>query len=508
MGVDRSSLSKSTVSGAFYTIGRSLAILLSGSILFVVIAKFFPNVKDLGLAHALVSLTVIASLVAGLGLPNAAMRFMSYYYGAGRDEVAKRLRLFTFLTGIVSSLCVSVALFYFSSDISQLLLHSAKLDYLIQLVALDVFFVSIIAFGYYILYSEYRFKFVASISIINSALRFAIPIVFMFFGIGIASIIIGFIVSDAICTIILSVVLVPKFGKKIPSVKDINLLFHYSFPLYGSYIMGFLSVNLDYYLLLYLSNLFAVGIYSPAVLVATSLIVILTAMGDVMLTYSSRIYGRSGIESLGKVSNFASRYVFLIFLPLGFMIVANTQPLILFFFGNKYIDSTFPAMILASSVTLTALGSIFNNILMAAGKSRAVLIGTCLGIPSQLVVSGITIPYFGAIGASIARSLTFAINFVYSSYRLKKLNALDFDKSALLFGIVGSSLMAIIVCMLNQYILGTRLIVVNVALATISYIVFLKYVRALNKQDINVMMNFCPASTRKVLLIIIKVLNR
>ena len=58
MAVDRSSLSKSTVSGAFYTIGRSLAILLSGSVLFVVIARIFPNVQDLGLTHALVSLTV------------------------------------------------------------------------------------------------------------------------------------------------------------------------------------------------------------------------------------------------------------------------------------------------------------------------------------------------------------------------------------------------------------------------------------------------------------------
>ena len=97
---------------------------------------------------------------------------------------------------------------------------------------------------------------------------------------------------------------------------------------------------------------------------------------------------------------------------------------------------------------------------------------------------------------------------MHFSYRLKKLNALDFDKSALLFGIVGSSLMVIIVYMLNEYILGTRLIVLNVALACIAYIIFLKYARALHKQDINVVMNFCPASTRKLLLIIIKVLNR
>ena len=143
------------------------------------------------------------------------MRFMSFYYGAGRDQVAKRVSLFTFLTGIVSSLSVSGALFYFSSDISHLLLHSRNLDYLIQLVALDVFFVSIIAFCNYILYSDYRFKFVAAISIINSSFRFAIPLIFMLFGMGIASIIIGFIISDIISTIILSVVLVPTFGKKI-----------------------------------------------------------------------------------------------------------------------------------------------------------------------------------------------------------------------------------------------------------------------------------------------------
>ena len=110
------------------------------------------------------------------------------------------------------------------------------------------------------------------------------------------------------------------------------------------------------------------------------------------------------------MSNFASRCVSDIF-PSGLYDCSQYSAFRLFFFGNKYIDSTFPAMILASSVTLTALGSIFNNILMVAGKSRAVFIGTCLGVPTQLVVSGITIPYFGAMGASMARLLTFAINF-------------------------------------------------------------------------------------------------
>ena len=148
---DRSSLSKSSISGAFYTIAKSLGILLYGGVLFIIIARVFPDVKDLGLAYALVSLTLASSVIAGLGLPNAATRFMSFYYGEGREDTAKRVSLFIFLVGTVASLITSLALFFLSSDLSYLLLHNIHFDYLIQLAAIDVFFVSLITFCNYIL---------------------------------------------------------------------------------------------------------------------------------------------------------------------------------------------------------------------------------------------------------------------------------------------------------------------------------------------------------------------
>ena len=175
---------------------------------------------------------------------------------------------------------------------------------------------------------------------------------------------VGFIISDIISFTLLSIILIPTLGKSMARSEEIKSLFNYSFPFYGTSILAYFSVNIDIYLLMYLSGLYAVGIYSPAILFASTLVVVLAAMGDAMLPYSSRIYGSLGSKSLRDITHFLSRYTFLFFFPIGFILIGSANVLITLIFGNNYDDSIIPAIILSTTVTLTALEPLFNNILM------------------------------------------------------------------------------------------------------------------------------------------------
>jgi teichuronic acid exporter len=503
-------LSKTTVGGAFFTIGKSIANLLPYSLLFFIIAKTFPTVQDLGLIQSLISITIISVIIASLGLPLGAVRLIPFYQGRGEKEIAQRISLFIFLTGILFSVFVAIMLFYLSAPISNTMLHDRDLAYLINLIAIDVFLSSVVNFSNYLLYSYYEFKYAAKISIINSLLRFIIPLLFISMaGPEVELIVIGYIIADAASCILFSVGLAPKLGKHMRlSISYIKSVFGYSFPLYGANLLRYVSISIDYYLLLFLSNLYVAGIYTPAILLANALSIILIAAGDTMVPYSSRVYGISGPESLKRILHFVSRYVFLLFIPLGFIVVVNTEALIMLFFGSKYSESISPAIIIASVITLTSVGPIFDSVLSAAGMSRTVLASFSLALPSQILVSAVTIPIFGALGASLSRSIALIIKMIYSASRLKKRNILHFDRGAFVVGVTGSLIMVSVIFVLNQFVLGTHFALINSLVGIFVYLVFLRYKKAVNEQDTVVLMKFSPSPTRRALLLIMKIIRK
>ena len=128
-------------------------------------------------------------------------------------------------------------------------------------------------------------------------------------------------------------------------------------------------------------------------------------------------------------------------------------------------------------------------------------------ISSQVLIIFAVVPFLGALGAAIARSIAYIINFLYLSYILSKLDVLYFDKPAFLYGLAGSSIASVAVYILNN-LFGTQLIIFNIIIVSFAYIMFLKFTKALKKQDLTVIMNFSPPPLRRVLMIIVRLVNR
>lgn len=125
-----------------------------------------------------------------------------------------------------------------------------------------------------------------------------------------------------------------QIGNFFNNIHRLKTLLVYSLPIFGSEVLRFLAVNIDYYLVLTLSGLFTAGVYSPAVLIGSLYLMIVVGAGETLLLFFSRIYGRSGISSLNDLSNATSRYVFLIYFPLGFAIFASCPSVIILIFGG------------------------------------------------------------------------------------------------------------------------------------------------------------------------------
>ncbi len=499
----------STARGTLYMIARTLAAGLSTAIFFILVARLLPHVSDLGLVNGLQILITVAVVLSNLGLSTATPRFMSYYIGAGKDDLAKNIGILVFRIGLLSSIIISLVLYLSAYYLATALFHQIAYFHLIQLSSIDVFLTSMISFSTFILLSLHQFKKVAVVLILNSLIRYTVAFVMLAIGAGIKGIIIGFIIGDLISLIHFLYVLRHQISGPSRNFPDgIRGLFRYSLPLFVSNTLSYFSMNADFYLVLILSSLSIAGIYSPAVFIATMLATIGGALEQTLVPYFSRVFGKGGIESLKEISKLGSRYLFLLYFPIGFATLASVYPIITGIFGFRYVDSIYPSVVLILGITLTSVGLLFNSILKSVGHTKAFLTSTSIALLVQFIMSIGTIPVIGATGAAIARSAAYAIMFVIPAYKLREIGGLHYDFIALRNGLVGSIVMGSIIFILNLYLSNPYYLPLNLSIGFLSYLILLRYTNALSLQDFEIINKVLSGKLKSPISVIMKLTVR
>ena len=500
------SLPYRTARGTLYLLTATIITNASASVFLIFIARFLPSVSELGLISGLQILINMAVILAGLGLSGAATRFMSYYLGRDRQDIAKLVGMVIFRIGLMSSLVVSFLLYLAAPYIAITLFHDTDYIDLIELGSIDVFLLSMISFSVSILYSLQEFKKISFALVSGALLKVSVAFALLTFGMSIDGIVVGYIVGDLVSVTILGYILKPQiFGNLNHNIRP---LFTYSLPLFGGSILTFLSTNIDYYLVLVLSNLSTAGIYSPALLLAAVLFLVLTTLEQTLLPYFSRLYGKYGIGSLKNISIFASRYMFLIFFPFGFAMLASSPIIITGILGERYSEAIYPSIIIIVAITITSIGIIFNNILKSAGHTNIFLISTSLAVLIQVSISIITIPSIGAVGAALARSSAYITMLILPAYRLKQISGIDYDQKALQNGIIGSIIIALTIFVLDSYLPDPYYFPLNLFIGLASYLVFLRYTNAVNVKDFEIINNILLGRLKWPLALFAKIVLR
>jgi stage V sporulation protein B len=480
--------------GVFYLIAKALASGMSAALFFILIARLLPDIADLGLFQGLQSLITISVTVAGSGLSRAAVRFISLHIGAGKDKMAEATFSAVFRMGLIGTTVLSVVLFVSAPYIADLFFHDYDVVDLIRLTTVDIFLFGLVIYLTSLMYALQAFRKAVIISIFSSVLKFTMASVFVLVEKGIEGIIVGFIIGDAVGLVMYLYAVMPNIRKRPISFREIKPLLSFTLPLYGYSILVFLSTEMDLYLLLFLSDLSVVGIYSPAVFLSTVLILGITAVDQAVAPFFSRTYGKSGMKTLEDLSSLASRYIFLIYIPTGFIVLSCTPFLFTEILGEKYSESIYPAMIIIIVIISTSTYPIFNNILVSAGHNRIFFISSAIALSFQIVISLMLIPYMGATGAAIAKASAFIILFLIPTFTLKLLlGTLSYDRKALKISLAGSIIMASIILVTNLYLFSPYLLPVSIFVGIMSYLLYLRFTSTLTAKDIQVISKSLPA---------------
>jgi O-antigen/teichoic acid export membrane protein len=493
--------------GALYLITKALIIGLSAALFYVLIARLLPTVSDLGIFQGLQSLITVSVTLTGSGLSRAATRFISLYIGAGKEKEAGAIYSAVFRIGLITAAVLCIALYILAPYIADLFFHDLDLVGLIRLVSVDIFLFSLVIYLTSLMYALQLFRKAVIISIFNSLLKFVAASVLISIGKGIDGIIIGFIIGDALGLVLFLHTVMPNIRKTPASIREIKPVLTYSLPLYGYSILVYLSTEIDLYLLLILSNLSVVGIYSPAIFLGTMLVLGLTAIDQSIAPFFSRVYAKSGIRSLEDLSKSASRYIFLIYIPISSMLLACTPLVLTGFLGERYYESIYPAIIIIVTIASTSMYPIFNNILISAGHTRIFFSASIMALSFQLAISFIIIPYIGPVGAAIAKVSAFILLFLFPTYRLKQISGLlPYDSSALKMGLIGSVIMSSVIFVLNLYLSNPLFLPLSLIIGLLTYFLFCRFTATVHTKDIEIVKKVLPANTKWLIAIIAKVL--
>jgi O-antigen/teichoic acid export membrane protein len=493
--------------GATYLYIQGIISNLMGVFYFVYATRMLP-VSDIGLLAALQMLALFFANTANFAVHQAGIKYTAEHVGRNSPDIVKGVIHKTVLFGLLTSCLFSLICFAAAPLLATSILGQADLQFLITLLAVDIFALNLTFFLSGIFLGLQKFKVVAVINILTTgATRFLLAATMLYLGYGVLGVLIGWIAGDFanILTYLTLTPLTLRTKTKATPFK-LSTLLKYSLPLYGSNLLIFIAGYVDIFLVLTLTGFYNLGIYNAAVLASTVVGVISISIGNVLFPQFSEFYGKYGENFLKEASTKAARYVSLLIIPIAVGAAALSYPIMTLFAGLAYEAAAPPLTVISTGIALSCLTVVVNAILLSLGKTKTVLTATTLAILSDITVCILLIPHLGVVGAALGRATLAIINLLCLLYAMKRSYGFHYDRAALAKAWLSTLVMALILIALQWVKMERTLLPLYVAIGILTYAAMLKATKALNHEDAELAKAFLPKKLGKLVNFTAKIL--
>lgn len=463
---------------------------------FAFATRILPTVADFGRVTTLSILALLMVTVGSLGLPTAGTRFIAKYVAMKQEAQVEGVYKSILLLGGVLSTAVLVATIVSSRIIATSLLGSTDYLLLAQLIALDIFFQLLTLFPLGALQGRYGFRETALVNIVSKVVQVSTALYFLLIGMGVVGILVGWIIGDGSGAVLALAIASRQFPLASPSLNKTNLIL-FSAPLYGANLIGYGSNYVDRFLVLFLLGALELGLYSPAVVAAGNLGIVSTAIASALLPRLTELHARHGDMEFRNATRAASRYLFILVLPLAVGLAVTAGPTITVLAGPRYIGGAIPLAILAFAWGLTSISVIVNTSLLALGRTSALLLANFLGIVSNLALAPL-IELFGLNGAALIRVALMVVELASSWLILRGILPEIVDLNSFYKALGCAMVEGVFVLGFELVWYDWRLYGFYLGVGGLIYLLCLRYFRILNMDDIALLYKFIPMRLRFV----------
>jgi O-antigen/teichoic acid export membrane protein len=501
--------------------GGTLKITLANASQYIIIAAFYMIVtktnaltqSDIGTLSLLSFLVSTFSLLTMLSLNKALTKFTSENLGKNQhDEAVATQKTITKIV-ILLSIAGLVATILLSSFISQFLWNNPEYTILLILNFTYAFLYNLIYLVDSTLQALYLFGKMATITITFIFTSRVTAILLALLQMGVTGVIIGYIVGSIIALTLAIIFLQGKLQKKTTHKISIKPLLAFSFPLFLTSITTLILQWADIVIITSLiSDLSLTGIYYIAVNSIGALSILYLPVTKTIFPALSSHHGLGKAKNINNIIQTTSRYLIYLMLPscIGLAIIAPTA--LTFFYGPGYAKGAIPLAILSLTTIITALFTLFQTTFEAIGKTAQILKINIIIAISLILLLFSFVPFFNITGAAFARLATKIAAITIAVFLLKKEIKIRLDKEAIWKATVSTlatfPFLLAIQLILSPNLSTTQTLALELLTATGIYALSIYALKALKKQDFELIRQAFPKPLTKYINIIERIIVR
>lgn len=363
---------------------------------------------DYGRYGLIVNLSTTIVMLIGNGIPTAMSKYISGIFEtqAGLVTVIRRQAaiLQIILMGIVT------AIFYLLAPAFSFLLGDPSLTPLFRISAFILPSFAAASFYLYYYIGIHHFNLQAILKIVRSFARvlFVIGLAYFF---GVKGSVVAYIIAPASVFITAWVLDIFWINKKFPAIDgahfDWKKLLDYAWPV--TFFMLFFQIitSLDLYMVKgILHNDRITGIYNAAITIGYIPYYLFYALTMVMLPAVSQSTAQNDHTKTTRIISQAFRMMIMIIFPLAVCLIVYAQPVIQFFFGNRYLEAMIPLQILTFGISFLSIFYVMSFALNGANMIKLPMYISLLGMIANGIMNYYFIIHYGIIGSALATTLT------------------------------------------------------------------------------------------------------
>lgn len=384
------------------------------------------SVAEYGLFFAALGLISLVFTFKDLGYGAAVIRFIPEFQIKKQGVNIKSGIVFAFIIQLVYSIIGLVVFFIIADLLATYYFHDALAVNLIKILVVWQLFNVIINCLIQGFLGFQRFFLWAAINHLSMLAIFILSVIFFNLGVGYTTPALAYMIYP----IIFSIIFVPIFLTKVYpgflkekvniSKKLIKKLTKFSIPQIlsnsSSMIMGFI----DTIMLTVMVGVTGVGIYHVAMPTSRLTIFFGDGLSTFLMPFVAELWTKKHMKHLVEGISLIYKYIFMLIVPIVFIIFAFSDLIIKLLFGADYILADRPLKILIFGMVAFTIFIINSAILLGINKPKINAKILFIAVIFNVIANFVLISLFDVTGAALATTLSFILLLFLSLYYVRK----------------------------------------------------------------------------------------
>ncbi len=373
----------------------------------------------------------------GLGLPQAAVRFVAHYTASGKIEQLRQFLVSA--TGLIlaANVALGLSVLWIGPWLAVHFYHTPALSPYLKFFALIMMLGALATFFGKVLQG---YKEVSRLTVITdfvgTPLTMLASVLLITMGAGLRGYILAQVISGA-AVLVLSLRLVWKLTpgaarhlRSKVSRPEAQVL-SFSATILGIGLLNFLAGQSDKVLIGFYMNARELGIYAVAAAVIAYIPIALQSVNQIFASTIADLHTRGERQLLGRLYQTLTRWVLAFTLPLAIVIMVFAEPL-MGIFGADF-EAGWPVLIIGAIGQLVncGVGSVGYLLLMSGNERRLIKVQVVAAVIT-VVLSLVLIPKWGIVGAAVASAAANILTNIWNLAQLQRvLGFLPYNRRSL-----------------------------------------------------------------------------